>query len=164
MGSSQTRDQTIVPCTGRQILKHWSTREVLSHIEACLVLYCLTAGLSVGLFTADSNPWSDPSQCPLQFLVDHRWSGSLWLHVALVSNTFRSSLSSSVQWGLMTRGRGPEKEPHDKWGGHSPWKLPLLPLPSQKRQRAAAMIASPPWCVCSQALGNACSDTNFSFF
>ena len=77
VGSSQTSGQTIVPCIGRQILNHWSTREVLSHIEACLVLYCLTAGLSVGLFTAESNPCSDPWQCLPQLLVDHRWSGSL---------------------------------------------------------------------------------------
>ena len=28
MGSSQTRDQTHVPCIGRQILNHWATREV----------------------------------------------------------------------------------------------------------------------------------------
>jgi len=28
MKSSQTRDQTRVPCTGRQILNHWTTREV----------------------------------------------------------------------------------------------------------------------------------------
>ena len=26
--ASQTRDQTHVPCTGRQILIHWTTREV----------------------------------------------------------------------------------------------------------------------------------------
>ena len=28
VGSSQTRDQTHVPCTGRQILNHWATKEV----------------------------------------------------------------------------------------------------------------------------------------
>ena len=28
MGSSQTRDQTRVPCIGRQILNHWTIREV----------------------------------------------------------------------------------------------------------------------------------------
>ena len=28
VGSSQTRDQTHVPCTGRQSLNHWTTREV----------------------------------------------------------------------------------------------------------------------------------------
>ena len=27
VGSSQTRDQTLVPCIGRQILNHWTTRE-----------------------------------------------------------------------------------------------------------------------------------------
>ena len=29
VGSSQTRDQTHVPCIGRQILKHWASSEVL---------------------------------------------------------------------------------------------------------------------------------------
>ena len=28
VGSSQTRDQTHVPCIGRQILNHWATREI----------------------------------------------------------------------------------------------------------------------------------------
>ena len=28
VGSSQTRDRTHVPCTGGQILNHWTTREV----------------------------------------------------------------------------------------------------------------------------------------
>ena len=28
-GSSRTRAQVHVPCTGRQILNHWATREVL---------------------------------------------------------------------------------------------------------------------------------------
>ena len=27
--SSRTRDQSCVPCTGRQILNHWTTREIL---------------------------------------------------------------------------------------------------------------------------------------
>ena len=31
VGSSWTRDQTYVPCIGRQILNHWTTREVLSY-------------------------------------------------------------------------------------------------------------------------------------
>ena len=30
VGSSQTRDGSCVPCIGRQILNHWSTREVPS--------------------------------------------------------------------------------------------------------------------------------------
>ena len=28
VGSSQTRAQTLVPCKGRQILNHWTTRKV----------------------------------------------------------------------------------------------------------------------------------------
>ena len=30
VGSSQSKDRTHVPCTGRQILNHWTTTEVLS--------------------------------------------------------------------------------------------------------------------------------------
>ena len=31
VGSSRTRDRTCVPCTGRWILSHWTTREVLRY-------------------------------------------------------------------------------------------------------------------------------------
>ena len=34
MGSSQTRDPTSVPCIARQVLNHWTTREVLN----CLII------------------------------------------------------------------------------------------------------------------------------
>ena len=34
MGSSQTRDPTSVPCIARQILNHWTIREVLN----CLII------------------------------------------------------------------------------------------------------------------------------
>ena len=39
--SSQTRDRTRVPCTGRKILIHWTTREVQnfhSSFNSCLFL------------------------------------------------------------------------------------------------------------------------------
>ena len=36
VGSSQTRDQTCVPCTGMWILNHWTTREVLQ--GPCFIL------------------------------------------------------------------------------------------------------------------------------
>ena len=36
VASSQTRDRTSVTCTGRQILSHWTTREVLT---LCFILY-----------------------------------------------------------------------------------------------------------------------------
>ena len=35
VGSSQTRDQTHVSCIGRQILNHWTTREVLIDLLKC---------------------------------------------------------------------------------------------------------------------------------
>ena len=33
VGSSRTRDGTCVPCIGRQILNHWTTREVLHKLK-----------------------------------------------------------------------------------------------------------------------------------
>ena len=44
--SPLTRDQTYIPCIGRQILKHWTTREVLCFLiffffNLMLVYFCL---------------------------------------------------------------------------------------------------------------------------
>ena len=39
--SSRTRDQTRVPCLGRQILNHCTTREVLYHLVLKVNFYCL---------------------------------------------------------------------------------------------------------------------------
>ena len=35
VGSSQNRDWTCVPCTGRRILNHWTTRQVLGILLRC---------------------------------------------------------------------------------------------------------------------------------
>ena len=36
VGSSQTRDRTYVPCISRQILNHWTTRELyLEALQVC---------------------------------------------------------------------------------------------------------------------------------
>ena len=40
VGSSCTRDQTCVPCIGRQIPNHWTTREILTE-TFCLLAYIL---------------------------------------------------------------------------------------------------------------------------
>ena len=40
VGSSQTRDGTCVPCLGRQILSHWTTREV--QLGCFLILSCVS--------------------------------------------------------------------------------------------------------------------------
>ena len=40
VGSSQTRNQTHVPCTGRQILNHWTTRKVPPSISWPLGFDC----------------------------------------------------------------------------------------------------------------------------
>ena len=39
--SSPTRDQTHVPCTGRQILNHWPRREVPSSLFSFKFFVCL---------------------------------------------------------------------------------------------------------------------------
>ena len=39
VGSSRTRDQTCVPCIGRQILNHWTAKEVLDSFMAYKALY-----------------------------------------------------------------------------------------------------------------------------
>ena len=56
--SSQTRDQTCVPCVGRWVLVHWTTREVLfivslvyislmisdiEHLFMCLLAICISS-------------------------------------------------------------------------------------------------------------------------
>ena len=76
--SSQTRDGTGVPCIGRQILKHWTTREVLGcnvFISRGLIAPCSTLGpLLEGESESHSvvsnslrphglySPWSSPGQ------------------------------------------------------------------------------------------------------
>ena len=45
VGSSQTRDQTHVPCTGRQILNHWTTREVPVSLFCWRLLFICDVGL-----------------------------------------------------------------------------------------------------------------------
>ena len=47
VGTSQTRNQTCVPCTGGWILNHWATREVLYKlfnmiITSCIYIYVYT--------------------------------------------------------------------------------------------------------------------------
>ena len=58
--SSQTRDQTPVPCIGRQILSHWTTREVLllSWLLSCGVSGC---GQNVGVVIKDHKNGSGTS-------------------------------------------------------------------------------------------------------
>ena len=45
VGSSRTRDQTRVPCVGRRILNHCTTREVPRPIAFCCVLFCFYPGI-----------------------------------------------------------------------------------------------------------------------
>ena len=64
MGSSWTRDQTQVPCIGRQILNHWTTREapqakvlIMFHIsfqEVQFAYFLLSANASLQRALRDS--------------------------------------------------------------------------------------------------------------
>ena len=47
MESSQTRDQAHVPCTGMQILNHWTTREALHWILMRPTLLPSKAGMEM---------------------------------------------------------------------------------------------------------------------
>ena len=61
VGSSWTRVQTCVPCIGRQILNHWTTREVLERILLSLLL---PASLSLSLCLSLSLPPPSVSLTP----------------------------------------------------------------------------------------------------
>ena len=50
--SSQNRDRTHVPCIGRRILNHWTTRDILLHL-------CYTS-----VYTCDSVLISTPGLLP----------------------------------------------------------------------------------------------------
>ena len=52
------RDQTCVPCIGRQILNHWTTREVLDHLLLTTALCCLDCQAKTRPLFAD-NPHSN---------------------------------------------------------------------------------------------------------
>ena len=41
VGSSWSRDTTHVPCIGRQILNHWTTKEVLARFSSSIGQYSL---------------------------------------------------------------------------------------------------------------------------
>ena len=54
MGSSQTGDQTGVPCLGGQILNHWPTRDVPHYDHSCIYLlmhthtsFCINPGIEL---------------------------------------------------------------------------------------------------------------------
>ena len=62
--SSPTRDQTRVPCIGRQILNYWTTREVprLFIFKIRLFIFLLLSFKS-SLYILDNSPLSDMSFC-----------------------------------------------------------------------------------------------------
>ena len=86
VGSSQTRDQTHVPCIGRLILNHWTTRAVL---QACfnwqsenrLYPFSLLQFDQKGLSNQQSNPrmeWAPQrvGYCHPQGVW--KWSRTIW--------------------------------------------------------------------------------------
>ena len=54
VGSSQTRDQTCVPCIGRRILNLWTTREVPSHKFERDCFMSITLVMSLHVYVWDS--------------------------------------------------------------------------------------------------------------
>ena len=62
VGSSQTRDQTLVSCIGKQILYHWATREALWTSLGDMVV------LSHSVMSSSLRPqWTVARQAPLSF-------------------------------------------------------------------------------------------------
>ena len=53
VGSSQTRDRSPVPCIGRHIVKHWTTRE--AHIFVCVLLLFFHFSLTPPHFLSSSS-------------------------------------------------------------------------------------------------------------
>ena len=51
VGSSWTRDQTSVPCTAKQILNHWTTREALQRILNIVGIFLVVQWLKIRLAT-----------------------------------------------------------------------------------------------------------------
>ena len=79
VGSSWTRDRTCVPCIGRQILNHWTTREVPRSVN----------------FWSSRTTWEACSKCSVSVIyccVTH-CPRSQWL------KTTASSLLRNLQWG-----------------------------------------------------------------
>ena len=76
VGSSWTRDQIGVPCTGRWILNHWTTREVPSLLfkNKNLFIYLTVFSLSWGMWCLCWVTWNLSLQC-----IDSQ-EGSMGLH------------------------------------------------------------------------------------
>ena len=78
--SSQTKDQTNVPCIGRQILNHWTTRGSLVFffsqylfIWLCWVLVVAHRSFSCGMWDLVPGPGVEPGSLSLGV-----WSRSSW--------------------------------------------------------------------------------------
>ena len=67
VGSSQTRDQTPVPCTGRRIPNHWTTGEVLLAPCSWLPLVLIPS--------SEQAPYC--GHCPITHLSSRTESGTL---------------------------------------------------------------------------------------
>ena len=67
--TSPTRDQTCVPCIARQILNHWTTREVPSQgaFNRYLVIFQPLSGIHLFVI-----PWTAACRAPLSFTIS--WS------------------------------------------------------------------------------------------
>ena len=82
MRSSWTRDQTHVPCIGKRILNHWTTREAQqSHVLSCLLCATLSSWIFVGRTDTEAETpklWPPNAKKPTHWKRPWRWERLRW--------------------------------------------------------------------------------------
>ena len=86
-GPSQTRDWTCVPCIGRQILNHWTTREVLQHSFKCFLRFSF---VWKKMFSWEGPGFENRPRCS-------RILTSFWVASAIYLPS-QTSISASTSW------------------------------------------------------------------
>ena len=84
VGSSQTRDQTCVPCIGRWILNYWTTKEV----PLIVVLICISLIISSFGYLFKIVPFSNP----------YTWDSSSTPHLQASGTSFTTVKSNCLQY------------------------------------------------------------------
>ena len=81
--TSPTRDQTCVPCIARQILNHWTTREVPSQgaFNRYLVIFQPLSGIHLFVI-----PWTAACRAPLSFTISWSLLRFMSIESVLLSN------------------------------------------------------------------------------
>ena len=114
MGSSQTRDQSGVPCIGRQILIHWTTKEVLAIFRLDWFCFCVLFCFFVFVL-ARQLLWNSPKMMCLSvahslllLVAFHCMDFTSWWDICVVSHEFTFFFFKSVlgaeKWQEMITG------------------------------------------------------------